>query len=631
MICNIPKINLGIFLAYLNILFMKSSIISLILFHFFFVGYAADIFSIKIFKEEKLAGDSLFFQLIDQQRAIQNDGVVKVDIFHAPSGYLEQKMVWMQDGICNQFVSFKGIKEGKLFIRASTTLGNIENSKSEFLVFVEQAKVVSVQDLYSNQLSALKVEVESGELLEGFSNKIAISTINTKTGKLQKEQVFITTENGDTLSRFTVGGKRLIELYVEQGKQYYLQTNTTAKPIELKGTSYGYGIKCNQVGDSIDIEVLRGKLEPVKQLHFCLQVNNKLDTIESFVFDDSLFVMNARLYWPPIINQHISFVLLNNSNGVLAKRYWEPDTELQKQSPFFTKLKTRTITIDSAFTMQFTCKGCDREKITYQVMDKDNVLSGVGQVKWLSDSVFAINDLQLVGKGYLALSVDRKNINWKPIIQSIALPIEKPTPIFYVKEDAKNILSTNNTADPKDMFKPDINDNLLPEVSVEGVRKTRVEELEQKYVKSIMFKSLFTIPINVLDDENARNGLTLLQYVNQKIPITKVKTVGSRFGGKREALIFRGSEVEYWIDEVFYDADAGGSLLKNIYAGDVAYIKLLKNPIRGMSSSSGGILMGGAPGPAGALVVYTKKGNEKELDKRYHQRVAIEGIEIFEF
>lgn len=610
---------------------MKSSILSLILFHCFFVGYAADIFSIKISKEEKLASDSLFFQLIDQQRAIQNDGVVKVDIFHAPSGYREQKMVWIQDGICNHFVSFRGIKEGKLFIRATTTLGNIENSKSEFLVFVEQAKVVSVQDLYSNELSVLKVEVESGELLEGFSNKIAISSINTKTGKLQKEQVFITSKNGDTLSRFIVGGKRLIELYVEQGKKYFLKTTTTSQPIELKATSYGYGIKCKQIGDSIDIEVLRGKLEPVKQLHFCIQVNNKLDTIESFVFDDSLFVMNARFYWPPTNNQHISFVLLNNSNGVLAKRYWEPDTELQKHSPFFTKLNTRTITIDSALTMQFTCKGCDREKITYQVMDKDNVLSGVGQVKWLSDSVFAINGLQLVGKGYLALSVDRININWKPIIQSVALPIEKPASIFYAKDDAKNILSTSNTADPKDMFKPVINDNLLPEVSVEGVRKTRLEELEQKYVTSIMFKSLFTVPINVLDDENARNGLTLLQYVNQKIPITKVKTVGSRFGGKREALIFRGSEVEYWIDEVFYDADAGGSLLKNIYAGDVAYIKLLKNPIRGMSSSGGGILMGGAPGPAGALVVYTKKGNEKELDKRFKELLAIEGIQILEF
>lgn len=581
--------------------------------------YAADFFSIKINKEEKLAGDSLFFQLIDQQRAIQNDGVVKVDIFHAPSGYREQKMVWMQDGICNQFVSFKGIKEGKLFIRATTTLGNIENSKSEFLVFVEQAKVVSVQDLYSNELSALKVEVESGELLEGFSNKIAISTINTKRGKLQKEQVIITTENGDTLSRFTVGGKRLIELHVEQGKQYYLQTSTTTKPIELKGTSYGYGIKCKQIGDSIDIEVLRGKREPVTQLHFCLQVNNKLDTIESFVFDDSLFVMNARFYWPPTNNQHISFVLLNNSNGVLAKRYWEPDTELQKQSPFFTKLKTRTITIDSAFTMQFSCKGCDREKITYQVMDKDNVLSGVGQVKWLWDSVFAINGLQLVGKGYLALSVDRKNMNWKPIIQSVAFPIEKPTSIFYAKEDAKNIVATSNTADPKDMFKPVNNDNLLPEVSVEGVRKTRLEELEQKYVTSIMFKSLFTIPINVLDDENARTGLTLLQYVNQKIPITRLQNVGSRFGGKREALIFRGSEVEYWIDEVFYNADAGATLLQNTFPGDVAYIKLLKNSIRGLGGGSG------------ALLIYTRKGNEKELDKRYHQRVAIEGIEIFEF
>jgi hypothetical protein len=575
--------------------------------------YAADIFSIKIRNEEKLASDSLFFQLIDQQRVIQNNGVIRLDIFHASSGYREQKMTWIEDGICNQYISFKGIKEGKLFIRATTTLGETENSKSEFLVFIEQARVVSVQDLYSNELQALRVEAESGDLLEGFSNKIAISTLNSKIGKLLKEQVSITTENGDTLSKFTVAGKRLIDIYMEPGKQYYLRTSSVTKPIELKGTSYGYGIKCKQIGDSIDIDIQRGKLQPVEQVHFCLQVNNKLDTIASFVFDDTLFVMNARFYWPQINNQYISFVLLNNNNYIIAKRYWAPDTDLQKQSSFFTKLNTSQLTIDSAFTIQFSCKGCDREKITYQVTDKDNTLSGVGQVQWLSDSVFTINNMQLVGKGYLALSVDRNNMNWKPIIQSIATPIEKPTPIFYAKEDPKNTLAANNNGEQKDMFKSISSSNLLPDVSVEGVRKTRLEELEQKFVTSIMFKSLFSVNINVLDDENSRNGLTLFEYARQKIPFLNIIT-----DGKDKKLIFRGGEVEYWIDEVPYTGSTGAILANSINPSDVAYIKLLKNSIRGLGGGSG------------ALLIYTKKGNEKELDKRFSQRVTIEGIQILE-
>jgi len=613
---------------------MKNAILLFILLLCFHVGYAADIFSIKIRNEEKLGSDSLFFQLIDQQRVIKNNGVVRVDIFHAPSGYREQKMTWIEDGICNQYISFKGIKAGKLFIRAATTLGGIENSKSEFLVFIEQARVVSVQDLYSNELPALRVEAESGDLLESFSNKIAISTLNSKTGKLQKEQVSITNENGDTLSRFTVAGKRLIDIYMEPGKQYYLRTSSVTKPIELKGTSYGYGIQCKQIGDSIEIDIQRSKLQPVEQVHFCLQVNNKLDTIASFVFDDTLFVMNARFYWPQTNNQYISFVLLNNSNYILAKRYWVPDTDLQKQSSFFTKLNTSQLTIDSVFTMQFTCKGCDREKITYQVTDKDNTLSGVGQVQWLSDTVFAINNMQLVGKGYLALSVDRNNINWKPIIQSIATPIAKPTPMFYAKEDIANTLTTNNSNGQKDMFNVVSSGDLLPEVSVEGVRKTRIEELEEKYVNNITFKSLFSVNINVLDDENSRNGLTLLKYANQKIPITQLKIVGSYYTPsiKREAIYFRGGEVEYWIDEVFYEGESGAQLANNIYPSDVAYIKLIKKPIRGLVGSGGRLLSGGGGGlgPQGALVIYTKKGDEKELDKRFSHRVAIEGIQIFE-
>ncbi|MBR2649371.1 MAG: hypothetical protein IKD55_11055 [Sediminibacterium sp.] len=611
---------------------MKKFFVIITLFISSHFAQAADLFSIKVDKAEKLSVDSLFFQLIDQQRVIENDGIVKLDIFHSPSGYREQKMAWMETGICNQYVSFKGLKDGKLFIRATTTFGDVENSKSEFLIFLEDAKIISIQDVYSNELPTLRVEAELGELLEGFSNKIAISTLNSKTGKLQKEQVSITTENGDTLSKFTVPGKRLIDMYLEKGKKYYLQTTSVNKPIELKGTSYGYGIKCKQIEDSIDIEIFRGKQQPVEKLHFCLQVNNKLDTIASFVFDDSLFIMNTRFYWPKISNQHISFLLMNNDSYVLAKRYWEPDNNLLQLSPFYTKLDTHTISIDSAFTMQFTCKGCDREKITYQVTDKDNILSSIGQVQWLSDSVFSINNLQLVGKGYLVFGVDRNNINWKPIIQIIPLPIPKPSPIFYVNADDIKSLVNNNIVNPKDMVDVVTKNDLLPDVTVTGIKKTRIEELEEKYVNNKMLTSLFSVNINVLDDESSRNGLTLLKYVSQKIPITQLKIVGSMYTPsiKREALYFRGGEVEYWIDEIFYAGESGAQLANNIFAGDVAYIKLIKKPIRGLVGSGGNLLRGESLAPQGALVIYTKKGDEKELDKRFNQRVAIAGIQILE-
>jgi hypothetical protein len=597
---------------------MKIYLLVVILFVFVDCVHAADIFSIKILQEQKLANDSLFFQLIDQQRVVKNDGIVKLDIFHVPSGHKEQKMTWLQAGTCNQFITSKGLSNGKLFIRATTTVGGIENTRSEFLIFVQDAKILSVQHLYDTSLANLAIEPESGALLAGFSNKIAINILDNKTGKQEKDRVRIFTDRGDTLSRFTVAGKRLIDIYLEEGKKYFLQTSKS-KPLELTTSNYGYSIQCKQIGDSIDIEIFRAKQQPIEKLFFCLQVNNKLDTIADFMFDDTLFVMNARFYWPTVTsNQYIGFVLLNSSNITLVKRYWVADNELLKQSPFFTKLDTNKIAIDSSFTLRFLCKSCDKEKITYQVTNSSNELFGVGQVNWISDSVFTINNLQLVGKGYLELQVNRDNMNWKPIFQTIAIPIEKPQAIFYAKEDAIQAIVDNNST-LNNTYVPN-NANVLPEVSVTGIKKTRMEELENKYVHNIMFKSMFSININVLDDENSKNVLTILKYVQLQIPITRVKRMPSKIDRNSDGLIYRNAEVEYWIDEIYYDAESGRSILSSMYPSDVAYIKLLKNPIRGLTSN----------GSLGALLIYTKKGNEKELDKRFNQRVTIEGIQILE-
>lgn len=57
---------------------------------------------------------------------------------------------------------------------------------------------------------------------------------------------------------------------------------------------------------------------------------------------------------------------------------------------------------------------------------------------------------------------------------------------------------------------------------------------------------------------------------------------------------------------------------------------MIKKPIRGLVGSGGNLLRGESLAPQGALVIYTKKGDEKELDKRFNQRVAIAGIQILE-
>jgi hypothetical protein len=580
----------------------------------FFKGYSSDVFSIKIVKEEKIRNDSLFFQMIDQNRAIDNAGIVFFSFYQLPLGTAVQKMGWLENGICNQFIYSNGLSNGKFFLSVYTQKNAVENSRSQFLIFIEKGKLLSVQHLEDTLATSLIVEPESGTLLSGFSNKIMIAALDNKIGKVKTEKITISTETGEILSSFIVAGKRLVDIYLEDGKRYLFRTVTSNGQIILKGNDYGYVIKCLQIKDSIDIEIYRGKLEPSEKLSFCVRVNNKIDTVAQLVFDDSLHVLQTKMYGSSLVQSFVSFLLINEQNNIIAQRYWQPDSDIYNTSSFYQKAISQQLTIDSSYGMEFSCRGCNREKITYQITNANNALLHVGQVLWKSDTVFAIQDMQIFGEANLVLQVSRNDANWKPDIQSIEVPTPKPPDFFYVNEEKVVVDQKAYKVDTLIANTRFLKNGVLPEVTVKGVRKTRLDELEEKYVKNIMFKSLFSVDINVMDDENSRSGLTLFEYIRNKIPITNIVNYENKLSKtKQKFLTYRGIPLSFWIDEApFEDQEKYAEYINSINPSEVAYIKLLKNGLR----SAGG-----------TILIYTKRGDEKPKDNRFAQQVLIQGIE----
>jgi len=130
--------------------------------------------------------------------------------------------------------------------------------------------------------------------------------------------------------------------------------------------------------------------------------------------------------------------------------------------------------------------------------------------------------------------------------------------------------------------------------------------LEDKYVNSNMFKQLFERRINVLDDEQARNGMHIFDYIAMRYPIITVRYRQIKVPIPR---VVKTLGLDYYVDEIFTDEEVAG----NIPVFDVAYIKIFNNPIRGTGKR--------------AIAIYTRKGNEKEPNPYVKYQLSISGIQ----
>ncbi len=129
------------------------------------------------------------------------------------------------------------------------------------------------------------------------------------------------------------------------------------------------------------------------------------------------------------------------------------------------------------------------------------------------------------------------------------------------------------------------------------VKKTRMEELEEKYT-SALFRSFDAYTFDVEKDVNAIGGNSVLFYLRGRVGGIKFSNDASG----APLITWRGAETSIYLNEVLTDAAA----LEGISMNDVAYIKAFPPPFFG--GQFGGI--------GGAIVVYTKRGSDSQSPDR---------------
>jgi hypothetical protein len=158
----------------------------------------------------------------------------------------------------------------------------------------------------------------------------------------------------------------------------------------------------------------------------------------------------------------------------------------------------------------------------------------------------------------------------------------------------------------------------LPVVSMKNVivyadKKSRLNEVEDKYIINGMFKNRNGSQMIVEDDPTAIN-YSVLDYLMKNIPGLMIRN---------RVLQYRQGYLEFFIDEILVTD------LTMVSMNDIGLIKFYTNPLSsGLSAQRGGALTRGnsfAAGIQGSVAIYTKKGNLSGSGQTGNRGVMVTG------
>lgn len=273
--------------------------------------------------------------------------------------------------------------------------------------------------------------------------------------------------------------------------------------------------------------------------------------------------------------------------------------------------------------------------IQYQLVDLNGELQDIAGVDRINDSLLRINELSFVGKGSMRIYVnsEREFRDYDDFSIRVAAPvgsivwsndsISRKAMEYMV--NALAVMGTNtNRRGTKETGVTQYTKEGLPDVVVTGIRKSRKQEIEDKYVKNGMFRHINTSTAVVFEDPLANPSLSVVDYLLLKFPLLQPRNGN---------LLYRGAPVAFFLDEVPFDD------LTALNIRDIAFVSFIKASIRGLNGPSarsvgragggGSINAFGGEGGTGTIAIYTKKGDEEEVDlKRKRVSLPFVGISV---
>lgn len=280
--------------------------------------------------------------------------------------------------------------------------------------------------------------------------------------------------------------------------------------------------------------------------------------------------------------------------------------------------------VDMGFTRYFLI----REKfphtnVQYQRIEEDSVVTELDQAERINDSLVRITNQHFVGPAnyrfYVNNAYDYKSYDefqFTPLYKNGMVmwagdPLSENLMQFALQQLQGKAAAGNKKRNPETITA--YTKEGLPDVTVNTLRKTPAQQLEDKYSSNAYFRQLFGQTVVVTDDVQNNPNMSVLDYLAIKFPI--IQQVNGQ-------LRYRNGAVGIFVDEL------PNPLPENLR--DIALIKFIKGPIRGLNEGGGGLQnsRAGLTGMQGTLVFYIRKGDEWSPNPKVKQvSLSIQGID----
>ena len=196
---------------------------------------------------------------------------------------------------------------------------------------------------------------------------------------------------------------------------------------------------------------------------------------------------------------------------------------------------------------------------------------------------YKLNNTSLPGRSHISIKNTFLLFDSTRSVQSLGNFLSDTSGLAHVKA----------IADEKRKLEALMRQTTLKEVIVTAKIKSRIEELNDKYVSGL-FGSQNAYQFSVIDDPSSLASLSAFDYLQSRVAGLQINNA---FSGKPTAN-WRGSDVSFFLDEMSVDSWQLAAMPMN----NIAFIKVFRPPFFGA--------MGGGSG--GAIAVYTKKGDDRK-------------------
>jgi len=571
-------------------------------------------------------GDTIFFTIKDPSLSVNNNAIIQVELLNDEGGVISLQYLQLSDSKACGFFENKKVNKGILLLRAFTThKGEVQNLATQVAFVNAEAKMpAQIPFETKDEQIHLSIFPEGNHLLGGFRNRILIKTEDKIYRQAISTSFEIYSSDNKRLTTLTTDlhGLLVLDLGIPEEGLIYIKSIGGLPLITLNGNKNGYTIRCTPKGDCIVVEVNRGLGEQAGNLQLEMFYKGKLINSADIVFDDDIFVVETSMYVGEISTGIVDFQLKNKEGQIFATRHLLMDEvfNLKKQNwPYGNK---SNLLADSVINLKYFIKDPYNSDIEYQITDSVGRLLVVDKAERVNDTLIQINDIPLSGKGNIKFYAG-KNYSDKQgfIIRKMAdsptslNELDKLTRMIIANAKKSININSNNEIIVAQKSSKITDLSQLGDIIVETKIRSRIQDLENNYISSAYFKTLFSQSFNVVDDPNALN-MSIYDYIAMRIPsLTKRGT---------NTLLFRNGMVDYWLDETRMDD------LDMINIRDVALIVFSKQPVSGLNRGGGALLGRNTPiaGTNGSIAVYSKKGNDLDLNiPRKQVTLPIKGTE----